>query len=309
MRVLVTGGTGFVGRRLVARLAGRGDDVVVLSRDPGKVEAGLRAGRILAWDPMAGPPRPDALNGVEAAVNLLGESIAGGRWTEEKKRRIRDSRLLGTRNLVAGLAACSPQPRVLVSGSAIGWYGPRGDEELDESSSRGEGFLADLARDWEAETERASAAGIRVVLLRIGVVLGREGGALKSMLPPFRFGLGGPVGTGRQWMSWIHVDDLCGLILHALDTAALEGPVNAAAPEPVRNREFARLLGATLRRPALLPAPSFALRLLFGEMADAVLLTGQRVLPGRARGTGFRFGYPRLDEALAQILGREKAAT
>ena len=309
MRVLVTGGTGFVGRRLVARLAGRGDDVVVLSRDPGKVEAGLRAGRILAWDPMAGPPRPDALNGVEAAVNLLGESIAGGRWTEEKKRRIRDSRLLGTRNLVAGLAACSPQPRVLVSGSAIGWYGPRGDEELDESSSRGEGFLADLARDWEAETERASAAGIRVVLLRIGVVLGREGGALKSMLPPFRVGLGGPGGTGRQWMSWIHVDDLCGLILHALDTAALEGPVNAAAPEPVRNREFARLLGATLRRPALLPAPSFALRLLFGEMADAVLLTGQRVLPGRARGTGFRFGYPRLDEALAQILGREKAAT
>jgi hypothetical protein len=303
MRVVVTGGTGFVGKRLIERLAARGDEVAVLTRDPDAASRrGLAAARLAAWDPLGGKPPASFLASAGAVVNLLGESIAKGRWTSAKKQRIRDSRVIGTRNLVAGIAAASPPPRVFVSGSAIGFYGPRGEERLDESSPPGSDFLSGVARDWEAEALRAAGCGARVALLRTGIVLGRDGGALKAMLTPFRLGLGGPVGSGAQWMSWIHIEDLCGLILHVIDRPALAGPVNGTSPEPATNRDFSRALGAVLGRPAFLPIPGIALKILLGEMATALLLSGQRVIPKRAEETGFRFKYPDLQGALAEVL-------
>lgn len=302
MHILLTGGTGFIGRRLSELLLARGDEVTVLTRTPGSSPPGLRATRLVGWDPQSGPPHAELFSSVSAVVNLLGESIAKGRWTPEKKRRIRDSRILGTRHLVDGIRAASPRPKTLVSGSAIGFYGPRNDELLDEGVPGGSDFLAELCRDWEAEAARAEHSGVRVVLLRTGVVFGAGGGALGAMLPPFRLGLGGPVGSGRQWMSWIHIDDLCGLVIHALDSPDLHGPLNATAPQPVPNRELAKALGRVLGRPALLPAPAFALKLLLGEMAEALLLKGQRVVPSRARASGYRFRYADLDSALGEVL-------
>jgi hypothetical protein len=302
MRVLVTGGTGFIGRRLVSRLVARGDEVVVLSRRPPLASKKVVATRLLAWNPETGPPTPDAFGAIDAVVNLHGESIAGGRWTAAKKERIRNSRVLGTRHLVQGIADTSPRPRVLVTGSAIGYYGPHGDESLDERSPSGQDFLSGVSREWEAEGERACDLGVRVVTIRTGIVLGAGGGALKPMLIPFRLFAGGPVGSGAQWMSWVHLDDEVGLILHALDRSAVEGPLNATSPNPVRNRDFARALGQALGRPSLLPTPAFALRLLLGEMADALLLTGQKVLPVKAEESGYRFHHPFLSEALESIL-------
>ena len=302
MKVLVTGGTGFIGRHLVKRLLARGDDVTVLSRNPSGATRQLPATRILAWDPMAGPPAESALDSIEAVVNLAGDSIAKGRWTEAKKKKIRESRTIATRNLVAGIASGQTRPRVLVSGSAIGYYGPHGDEVLDETAPPGVDFLAGVSKDWEAEARAAERTGARVCVIRTGIVLGAGGGALQAMLMPFRLGLGGPSGSGRQWMSWIHIDDQCGLILHAIDRADVSGVINVTAPNPVQNRQFAKTLGNALNRPAVLPAPAFALRLLLGEMADALLLTGQRVVPRNALATGYRFAHPFLDDALNRII-------
>ena len=305
MRVLLTGGSGFIGRHLSEILRNRGDDVTVLTRNAARTGAGMPASRVAVWDPLAGPAPVDLISSADAVVNLLGESIASGRWTAGRKKRIRESRILGTRNLVEGISRSPRRPKVLVSGSAIGFYGPRGDEEIDETSAAGGDFLADLSREWEAEARRAESLGVRVVLLRTGIVLGENGGALRSMLTPFKLGLGGPVGAGSQWMSWIHLDDLCGLIVHAIQEPSVSGPLNGTAPFPVRNREFAKTLGAVLNRPAFLPTPVFALRILLGEMAGPLLLTGQKVLPTVAQRTGYRFRHPALEDALRNILKRE----
>ena len=301
MRALVTGATGFVGPRVLRLL----DAPVILSRDPERARGrlGPSVGAIYRWDPLAGPPPAEALEGIDVVIHLAGESVAEGRWTAVQKARIRDSRVIGTRHLVAGLTRGPTKPAVLVSSSAVGIYGNRGDEELVETSPPGDGFLADVCREWEREATSASAAGIRVALLRTGIVLGSGGGALARMLTPFKLGVGGPLGNGRQWMPWIHVADLARLYMHAADHGSISGPVNGVAPEPVRNADFTRALAGVLKRPALLPAPYFGLRLLFGEFAQ-VLFDSQRVLPRVALDTGFVFQYPDITAALREVLGK-----
>ncbi len=298
MKILVTGASGLVGRALVPRLASAGHSIVRLTRAP------ARGPGELYWNPIAGTLDPGALEGVEAAVHLAGESLAAGRWTAERRRRILESRARGTRLLSETLARLTRAPRVLASASAVGYYGHRGDEILTEESASGGGFLAEVARGWEAGTGAAEACGIRVVRLRIGVVLTPLGGALARMLPAFRLGLGGPFGSGRQWMSWIALDDLLRAFEHALAQPALRGPVNAVAPDPVRNRDFAATLGRVLGRPARLPVPAFALRVLLGAMADEAVLGGQRVLPARLEAVGFAFRFPALEDALRHALGQ-----
>jgi uncharacterized protein (TIGR01777 family) len=240
-----------------------------------------------------------AVKDVDTVFHLAGESVAAGRWTKKRKARIRDSRVFGTRHLIEALSQlpASERPRVLVSASAVGYYGSRGEETLTEESPPGDDFLADVCREWEHEAARAADLGIRTAMLRIGIVLGPGGGALQKMLPPFRFGVGGRLGAGRQWMPWIHVDDLAALFLHVAKTDTIRGPVNAVAPEPVRNRDFTKTLAKVLHRPAVLPAPYFGLRLLFGEFAQ-VLFASQKVEPRVAMATGFLYRYPRLEEAL-----------
>jgi uncharacterized protein (TIGR01777 family) len=256
------------------------------------------------WDPAGGTLDRAALAGVDAAVHLAGESIAGSRWTPEIKRQIRDSRVLGTRLLAESLARLPRRPRVLVSASAVGIYGDRGDELLDEDSAPGADFLGRVGQEWEAATAPAAEAGIRVVQLRFGIVLAHDGGALPRMVRPFSLGAGGPIGNGRQWMSWIAIDDAVGTVLEVLRNESARGPLNTVAPEPVRNADFAAQLGEVLHRPALVPAPAFALRLLFGEMADAALLASQRAVPVRLAALGFRFRHPTLVGALRAILRR-----
>jgi uncharacterized protein (TIGR01777 family) len=300
LRVTVTGATGLIGPALLAALQAEGSDVTVLSRDPARArELGADA---LAWDPAHEPAPTEALEGRDAVVHLAGEPIAQ-RWTAAAKRAIRDSRVLGTRRLVDGLEAVDAQarPRALVSSSAIGYYGAHGEEPLDEDAPAGEDFLARVCVEWEAEARRASALGLRTVQIRTGVVLDRAGGALAKMLPPFRLGLGGPVAGGRQYMSWIHRDDLVAMMLAAVSDERWAGPVNATAPEPVPNRDFARALGKALRRPALLPVPGAALRALYGEMAS-IVTTGARAVPAKALVLGYRFRHPALDEALRDAL-------
>jgi hypothetical protein len=235
-----------------------------------------------------------------AVVHLAGESVAG-RWNREKKRAIRDSRVLGTRHLVKAIGEAKAKPGVLVCASAVGYYGNRGDEELTEEAAPGSDFLAEVCQAWEAEARRAEEHGVRVVMLRNGIVLGRGGGALTQMLLPFKLGLGGPVGSGKQWMPWVHVDDVVGIILHSIQQAAVRGAVNATAPAPVRNREFTQTLARLLRRPAVLPAPAFGLKILLGEFAD-VLLASQRAVPRRIQGAGYTFRHPTLVEALGAIV-------
>jgi len=278
MRVVVTGGTGFIGRVLAARFLAEGDDVVV-------------------------PRRGDTsgVDGADVVVNLSGEPIAQ-RWTDAARRRIEESRTEGTRRLVAAIASAKARPSVLISASAVGYYGARGDEELDEEAPPGDDFLARLCVRWEEEAAAAAALGVRVVRIRTGVVLAADGGALAKMLPAFKVFAGGPVGSGMQWMSWIHRDDLVSLFLFALRSAAVAGALNGTAPVPVRNRDFASALGAALHRPAVFPAPAAALRLVFGEMAT-ILLDGQRVVPKRALSLGFSFRYPDLRSALHAALG------
>jgi uncharacterized protein (TIGR01777 family) len=292
MRVLVTGGTGLVGRPACDALRAAGHAVTVVSREPGRVPA-----RAIGWDALRG-----AMPETDAIVNLAGDPIAAGRWTQERKAAIRRSRVEGTRALVAAIAAAEPRPKVLVSASAVGYYGDRGSEPLDEAARPGSDFLARVCVEWEAEARRAEAFGVRVVLLRIGVVLAPDGGALAAMLLPFRAGLGGPVGGGKQWMSWVHRDDVVGLIRDAVGTEAYAGPVNATSPNPVTNRDFARALGRALHRPAFLPVPALGLRLLMGEMAT-LLVSGQRVLPAVAQRVGYAWRQPELPAALETSVG------
>jgi uncharacterized protein len=287
--ILVSGASGLIGTALLPALVERGYQVVRLVRS-----ANAAAGQI-AWDP-AQPLRPQSVSGFDAVVHLAGESVVG-RWTEAKKRRIRESRVQGTRHLAEALAEAPLRPRVLVSASAIGYYGNRGDEVLTEDSPPGQGFLPEVCGMWERAAQPAERAGIRTVQLRIGIVLSRDGGALQKMLPPFRLGAGGNLGDGRQWWSWIDVRDLVGAICHTL-TGSVVGAVNLVSPRAVTNREFTQTLGAVLSRPAIVPMPAFAARLVFGQMADELLLASQRVEPAKLIAGGYSFEHPELKAAL-----------
>ncbi len=300
MRALITGATGFIGRRLLERI-----DAVVLSRNPADAQRRLGNVEVHGWEPMAGPPPAEAFRGVEAVFHLAGEPVAEGRWNADKKRRIMDSRKLGTTNLVKGLEQLSERPPVLVSASAVGYYGSRGDEVLDESAPPAHDFLAEVCVEWEKASQRATAFGMRVVNPRTGIVLDAGGGALGKMLLPFKLGLGGRLASGNQWMPWIHLDDLIGLFLHAAAHHEVSGPMNAVAPNPVTNREFTRTLAAALHRPAMFPAPGAMLKLAIGEFAE-VLLASQRVMPRVAERTGYLFQYPDLAGALEAIFGGKR---
>jgi uncharacterized protein (TIGR01777 family) len=298
--ILVTGGTGFIGRRLVTALAGAGHEVIVLSRDPRRATTDLRHHFVRAIGSLdeVGSAEP-----IDAIVNLAGEPISNGPWTRAKRRRILASRLCVTREIHRLVARLEHKPEVLVSGSAIGWYGLRGDETLGEDSAGTACFSRRVCLAWEREARRADAFGVRVILLRTGLVLDRDGGMLARLLLPFEFGLGGRIGHGRQWMSWIHRDDLVRLIVHCLATPALRGAVNATAPRPVTNAQFTAALGRALRRPAALPLPAAPLRLALGDFADELLLGGQRVIPTAAVASGFAFAYPDMEGALVAICG------
>jgi uncharacterized protein (TIGR01777 family) len=300
MNVTVTGATGLIGTKLVRVLRDRGDDVTVLSRSPEKAQAALGVAAV-AWDPTAGPAPAEALQGRDAVVHLAGEPVAQ-RWNADVKRRILESRETGTRNLVAGLRAVGAGgPRTLVSSSAVGYYGKHGDERVPESSPPGDDFLAGVCVAWEREADAAGELGVRVVKIRTGVVLDKTGGALKTMLPPFRLGVGGPVAGGGQYLPWIHVDDLVGMYLKALDDPAWSGAYNGAAPEPVTNKAFSRALGRALHRPAFAPVPAFAIKVLYGEMSE-IVTEGQRAVPERPLAGGFAFGHADLDAALTDAL-------
>jgi len=300
-RVTVTGATGLIGSRLVRALRERGDEVTVLSRSPERAREAF-GGDVQAhtWDPSAGPAPAETLAGRDAVVHLAGENVAQ-RWSEDSKRRIHDSREQGTRNLVAGLEAADPRPAVLVSSSAVGYYGPHGDEELPEDTPPGSDFLAEVCVVWEREAQAAGDLGLRVVRVRTGVVLDKDGGALGKMLPFFRAGVGGPVAGGRQLMPWVHADDVAGIYLRAIDDAAWSGPVNATAPQPVTNKAFSKALGRALHRPALAPVPALAIQLLYGDMSE-IVTKGQNAVPRRALELGYRHEHPGLDEALRSAL-------
>jgi uncharacterized protein (TIGR01777 family) len=304
VKVVVTGATGMIGSALVRALVERGDEVTAVSRSPDGAARKLGV-EVAGWkDPLSEPAPAQALAGRDAVVHLAGAPIAQ-RWTDEARRDIRDSRVLGTRNLVAGLAALpeGERPGTLVSQSAGGWYGHRGDERLDESAPAADDFLAQVTLAWETEARRAEELGLRVVLTRTGVVLAETGGALEKMLPPFKLGVGGPVAGGRQYVPWVHLDDVVGAIIFCLDTSAATGPVNVCAPEPVTNRELSRALGRVLHRPAVAPVPALAVKLLYGEMSQ-VVTTGQRAVPARLLELGYEFRRPDLEDALREATGR-----
>jgi uncharacterized protein len=295
MRITLTGATGRIGQSLVAALRERGDDVTILSRSgkPGTVQ----------WDPKSGPAPAEALDGRDAVIHLAGEDV-GQRWSDSVKREIRDSREQGTRNLVAGIRAAEPRPAVLVSASASGYYGPHGSEPVDESAPPADDFLGEVVQVWEREALAAEDAGLRVVLLRTGVVLDKQGGALSKMLPPFKAGVGGPVAGGEQYLPWIHRDDVVGLYLAAVDGGdAWSGPINVSAPAPVTNRDFSKALGKALKRPAVFPVPSFGIKILYGEMST-IVTNGVNMVPARATDLGYRFRHPEVGEALRSALGR-----
>jgi uncharacterized protein (TIGR01777 family) len=289
----MSGASGLIGSALALSFQSNGSEVVRL------VRRATEAPDEVGWDPMR-PIASELITGYDAVIHLSGESVAG-RWTEAKKRRIRDSRVISTQDFAHALAAANRKPAVFLCASAIGYYGSRGGEILNEESAAGEGFLPAVCREWEAASEVANNAGIRVLNLRIGVVLSRDGGALKQMLLPFRLGLGGRIGSGRQWFSWIHIDDLVSAVHHILDSTTLSGPVNVVAPNPVTNAEFTHTLARVLRRPAVLSVPAFAVRLAFGELADEGLLASARVMPGKLTQSGFVFQFPRLEPALQTL--------
>jgi uncharacterized protein len=309
MRVAVTGATGTIGRALVTALTARGDDVTALSRNADRAERALNVDAAAWADPKSSPPPAEALSGRDAVVNLLGEQIAQ-RWSDDAKREIRDSRVVSTRNLVSAIAELpeAERPGVLVSQSGAGWYGHRGDERLDESAPAGDDFLARLSVDWEAEARRAEELGVRVVVNRCGMVLSPTGGALAKMLPFFKAGIGGPVAGGRQYVPWVHLDDVVGAILFELDTEGASGPVNLTAPEPATNRELSKALGRVLRRPAFAPVPALAVRALYGEMAE-IVITGQRAVPARLTELGYDFRRPDLEAALRDATGSRRAGS
>jgi uncharacterized protein (TIGR01777 family) len=305
MRVFLAGGTGMIGSRLVPHLRQRGDSVAVLTRRPDAVRAAFADCTIVEGDPMKAGAWMDAVADCEAVINLAGENLTSRRWNEAFKKMLIDSRVQSTGNLVQALArnprTAAGQPKVLVNGSAIGYYGFCGDEELDETSPAGTDFLARLCQEWEKATHAGEAHGLRVATIRTGLVLGKEAGPLSKLLTPFKMGAGGPMGSGKQWMSWIHGDDSVGILLLALDNPAATGPINGTAPNPVTNKEFGKVLGRVLHRPSFMWTPGFALRVGLGEVAD-LILTGQRVLPKKALALGYVFTFPTLEEALRDVL-------
>ena len=297
MRALISGATGLIGRGLLAKVG----PAAVLSRDPARARRLGLGADAYSWRPESEPAPSQAFDGIDAVFHLAGEPVAEGRWTVEKKARIRDSRVLGTRNLIAALRGLSTRPKVLVAASAVGFYGDRGDEELVETSSAGDGFLAEVCGQWEREALAAEELGIRVVCVRIGMVLAPGEGALAQMLTPFRLGVGGRLGDGRQWMPWVHVTDVTGLFIHAAENESVRGPLNAVSPNPVTNAEFTDALAHVLHRPAVLALPRLALRVAYGEVSD-VLLASQRVLPRVAAASGYRFEHEHLAEALSDVM-------
>lgn len=296
MKALISGATGFIGSHITKRF----ERPAVFSRNPDFAKRKLGDVEAHAWDYKTGPPPRAAFEGVDAVIHLSGESVGEGRWNARKKAAIRDSRVDSTRQLVEVMSGLERKPSVFVCASAIGIYGSRGEETLEETAVPGDDFLAKVGVEWEREAARAEEFGVRTVSVRTGLVLG-DGGALGKMLPIFKLGLGGPLGNGKQWMSWIHVDDLVGMFLHAVNTESVRGPMNGVAPNPVRNTEFTKALGRALHRPAFLPAPAFGLRLGIGEFAD-VLLGSQRVKPAVALRTGYKFSFPEIDGALADVV-------
>jgi len=301
MKVLVTGATGFIGSHLCERLGKTGHAVTALSRDADSARRRLPSLKdVFPWSPLDSSPPQEVFSGVDGVIHLAGERVAG-LWTARKRRAIPDCRVLGTRHLVSGIEKLASRPKVLISASAIGYYGDRGEETLTEASPPGSDFLADTCSAWEAEAERAKTLGLRVVRLRNGLVMG-PGSALVAMLLPFKMGLGGPLGSGRQWWPWIHLDDVIGLIAYALEKE-IEGPLNAVSPQPVRQKDFARTLGRVLGRPAFFPAPSFALRIAMGGFSGE-LLGSRRVLPRRAEEAGYPFLFPGLEPALREVLSK-----
>ena len=296
-KIVVAGGTGFIGEPLVRRLLARGDDVYVLTRRPSE----LRAGKALAWDGRTVGAWSEDVASADVVVNLAGENLAGGRWTSERKQRLVASRVDATRALIEALRQQPGHARTFISASAVGFYGDRSDEELDETSRRGEGFLADLVDQWERAARSAETIS-RFVILRFGVVLAADGGALQKMLPAYKLGVGGPIASGTQWMSWVARDDVLRFVEWVIDTEDARGVYNVTSPRPVRSRDFARALGTTLRRPAFMPVPGFVLRILFGEMAEETLIGGQRVTPRRAQAERFAFDEPGIESALRRAL-------
>lgn len=304
--VAIAGATGLVGTALAASCARDGIRVSALVRDVARAAELLPTATLHPWDATRGSPPEAAFDGVDVVVNLAGESISGGRWTEARKKLLRDSRVVGTRALVDALRARKDRPRLLISASGTGFYGDRGDEILTETAAPGQGFLAELARDWEAEAMKATEIGMRVVILRNGVVLSKGGGILRKILPPFRLGLGGKIGKGAQWMPWIHLEDEIGFIRYAMAHESVQGAFNAVAPEPATNGEFVRAIGEALGRPTVLAAPAFALRLALGTMTDEVLLASQRAMPVRTLETGYAFRHPLLRPALVELLAKRR---
>jgi len=292
MKILITGATGLIGKALQKSLRERGHELLLASRKEPKDNSYIQ------WDPENGFADAGRLEGIDAVVHLAGESISALRWTDEKKKAIRDSRVLGTRNIVDTISDLKERPRVMVAASAIGFYGDRGDEELTETSKAGKNFLAEVSREWEAEARRAEDSGVRTVLLRTGIVLSKDGGALGTMLTPFKFGLGGVIGDGKQWMSWISLHDHIEVINFALENENIRGAVNSVSPHPVTNQEFTAIMGEVLYRPTFIPLPEFAVHLAFGEMGEALLLDSTKVIPKRLMDAGFKFKFPDLKKAI-----------
>jgi len=301
MRVTLTGATGFVGSRLVAALKARGDEVTALSRDAGRAREQLAVDAV-AWDGISGPAPAEALAGRDVVVHLAGEPVSQ-RWNDAVKAKIRDSREIGTRRLVAGIAAADPRPRRLVCASASAFYGAHGSELVDETSPAGSDWLADVCVRWERAADAAAELGLDVVKVRTGLTLDAGYGALASMLPPFKLGVGGPLAGGRQYVPWLHTDDLVGMYVRAIDADGFSGPINGCSPNPVTNKALSRALGRALRRPAIVPVPGLAAKLIVGEVAKYAI-TGVRMVPGRAGELGYEFAFPEIDGALADVLER-----
>ena len=292
MKVLITGSTGLLGKELQKSFTEKGYDLLLASRKEPQDDNHIQ------WSVEEGFSDTEKLEGVDIVVHLAGENVSGLRWTDEKKKAIRDSRVLGTRNVVDAISKLKHKPKVFVASSAIGFYGERGEEEVTESSAAGDNFLAGVCKEWEAESRRAEDAGIRTVLLRTGIVLSKEGGALATMLTPFKLGVGGVVGSGKQWMSWISMEDEIAVINYVIDNENIRGAVNAVSPDPVTNLDFTKTLGEVLYRPTFLPLPEFAVSMIFGEMGDALLLASTKVRPKRLEDAGFEFKFPNLKEAV-----------